>query len=204
MNGLLSIYEQAPNIPKEKEQDFIGYALLWCGVMDHHHDWEENLYYPLFAPKFDTSFIVAEHETFHAASVAFEEYLVSTIAPGAKYGINKVAPPHDQVPYDGKKVQELIDAFAEPLATHLQKEITYLEADKVRASGLTEAELKTIMDTSNKHMMSLPPTTFLSYTVLVTPGYSQFPPAPGFVKSFLVPYVFSMPTRRFWQFAPKR
>lgn len=41
-----------------------------------------------------------------------------------------------------------------------------------------------------------PPTTFLAYTVLVTPDWSGFPPAPGFVKSLLVPYVFSLPNRR--------
>ena len=55
MNGLLSVYEvgpksflrrhsnsysiqQATTIPKEKEQDFIGYALLWCATLDHHHE----------------------------------------------------------------------------------------------------------------------------------------------------------------------
>ena len=82
--------------------------------------WEETLYYPMYAPKFDTSFIVAEHETFHDASVAFEEYLVSTLPSGAKYGFSKTAPQHEQVAYDGKKVQELIDALAEPLATHVR------------------------------------------------------------------------------------
>ena len=97
------------------------------------------------------------------------------------------------------------------------QEIGYIEPEKIRASGLTEAEMKHISDTSNKHMLNMvggiivltfrsfilvvfcfcqPPTTFLSYTVLITPKYSQFPPAPGFVKSFLVPYVFSIPTRR--------
>ncbi|GJE89575.1 hypothetical protein PsYK624_056790 [Phanerochaete sordida] len=204
INGLLSVYEQATEIPKDKEQDFIGYALLWCATMNHHHDWEEELYYPMFAPTFDTSFIVAEHETFHDGAVAFEEYLVATLPAGATYGFGKTAPAHEQQPYSGLKVRELIDAFAAPLAKHLMQEVTYIEPDKVQASGLTEQELKHISDVSNKHMMAMPATTFLSYTVLVTPKYSQFPPAPGFVKSVLVPYVFSLPTRRFWQFAPKR
>lgn len=204
MNGLLSVYEQATTVPKAKEQDFVGYALLWCATMDHHHEWEEELYYPMYNPKFDTSFIVAEHATFHDGSVAFEDYLVSTLPAGAKYGFGKTAPAHEQAPYDGARVRELIDAFAAPLATHLIQEITYIEPEKIRASGLTEAEMKHISDVSSKHMLGMPPTTFLAYTVLITPKYSQFPPAPGFVKSVLVPYVFSLPTRRFWQFAPKR
>ena len=93
---------------------------MFRAAPDPFTSWEETLYYPMFAPKFDTSYIVAEHETFHAASVAFEEYLISTLPAGAKYGFGKVAPEHEQVPYDGNKVQELIDAFAEPLATHVR------------------------------------------------------------------------------------
>lgn len=81
--------------------------------------WEENLYYPMFNPKFDTSFIVAEHEGFHAGTIALEEYLVSTLPAGAKYGFGKTAPAHEQVAYDGAKVQELINAFVETLATHV-------------------------------------------------------------------------------------
>ena len=77
------------------------------------------MYYPMFSPKFDTSFIVAEHEGFHDGTVALEEYLISTLPSGAKYGFGKVAPDHSQAPYDGAKVRSLIDAFAEILATHV-------------------------------------------------------------------------------------
>lgn len=82
--------------------------------------WEETLYYPMFNPKFDTSQIVAEHETFHAAAVAFEEYLISTLPAGTTYGFGKTAPAHEQVPYDGAKVQSLINAFVDPLTAHVR------------------------------------------------------------------------------------
>lgn len=36
----------------------------------------------------------------------------------------------------------------------------------------------------------------LAYGVLHAPPTSDFPPAPGFVKSFLVPYVFYWPGRK--------
>ena len=81
--------------------------------------WEETLYYPMFSPKFDTSQIIAEHKTFHDGAAAFEEYLVSTLPAGAKYGFDKVAPAHERVEYDGAKVRSLIDAFAAPLAAHV-------------------------------------------------------------------------------------
>lgn len=73
----------------------------------------------MYAPKFDTSFIVAEHESFHAGTVAFEAYLVSALPTGAKYGFGKTASAHKQALYDGDKVRSLIDAFAELLATHV-------------------------------------------------------------------------------------
>ena len=73
----------------------------------------------MYAPKFDTSFIVAEHESFHAGTTALEEYLVSTLPSGAKYGFGKSASTHDKIAYDGDKVRSLVDAFAEPLATHV-------------------------------------------------------------------------------------
>ena len=35
------------------------------------------------------------------------------------------------------------------------QEIGYIEPEKIRASGLTEAEMKHISDTSNKHMLNM-------------------------------------------------
>ncbi|KAI0076837.1 hypothetical protein K474DRAFT_1662382 [Panus rudis PR-1116 ss-1] len=204
INGLLSIYEQATTVPKEKHNDFVTYALLWHAVMEHHHTWEEEIYYPMFNLKFDTSYIVAEHKTFDNGVHVFEQYLMSCLPTGAKYGFNKVVEAHEQQSYDGEQLRQIIDTFAKDLATHLKQEITYLEPEKIRASGLTKEEVEHISAVSNKHMMSLPPTTFLAYTVLITPKTSGFPPAPAFVKKYLVPYVFYHANRRLWQFAPKR
>ena len=74
----------------------------------------------MFAPKFDTSFIVAEHETFHDGTVAFEEYLISILPSGATYGFSKTTAEHKQESYNGEKVRSLIDAFAEPLVKHVR------------------------------------------------------------------------------------
>ena len=35
------------------------------------------------------------------------------------------------------------------------QEVTYVEPEKVQASGITEAEMKHILDVSNKHMMTM-------------------------------------------------
>ncbi|KAG5730862.1 hypothetical protein E4T56_gene6652, partial [Termitomyces sp. T112] len=74
----------------------------------------------------------------------------------------------------------------------------------LRASGLTEAEVNHIAEVSEKHMKSMPPTTFLVYTIMHAPKASFFPPVPGVVRNMLAPYIFSIANRKLWQFAPDR
>lgn len=175
--------------------------------------WEEDLYYPLFEPKFSTAFIVAEHEAFNADLEAFEDYLISCLPTGAKYGYGKRAAAHEQREFNGAHMCSLVDAFAGPLAIHvsespnptdlmlkaptislqLMREITYIEPEKIKASGLTKYEVKRIVIVSKKHTMSMvryltgsvgpcdvrtamglmhgtqPASTFLTHVVLLTP-----------------------------------
>lgn len=87
---------------------------------DHQsNSWEETIYYPLFNPKFDTASIVAEHATFTKGMHDFEEYLVSCLPEGEKWGYGQVAGPHEQRPYDGQKLRDLVDAFVDPLTKHV-------------------------------------------------------------------------------------
>ncbi len=83
--------------------------------------WEENLYHPLFKPKFDTDFIIAEHEAFSADLEAFENYLISCLPAGAKYGYGKRAAPHEQQEFNGAHACSLVDAFAGSLAIHVSE-----------------------------------------------------------------------------------
>lgn len=203
MNGLLSVYEKSSSVPEGKVQLFVEYALQWVAALEHHHDWEENLYYPLFAPKFNTDTIVAEHETFHAGVETVRDYLVSCLPAGTTWGYSQTAGPHEQQKFDGAHLRTLIDAFVTALSTHLHQEIGYLDPEKLRASGLTEAEVKHIAEVTEKHMKSMPPFTFLIYTIIHAPKGSGFPPVPGPVKNVLAPYVFYLFNRKLWQFAPK-
>lgn len=68
---------------------------------------------------------------------------------------------------------------------------------------MTVEEIKTIAAVNEKHMKSMPTTTFLTYVVIHTPKGCGFPPIPGPVRSFLVPWVFYQVNRSLWQFAPK-
>ncbi|KAG6887117.1 hypothetical protein C0995_001362 [Termitomyces sp. Mi166 len=202
INGLFNVYEKSTSVPKGKEQLFVEYALQWVAALDHHHDWEENLCYPLFAPKFNTDAIVAEHETFHAGVEKLKAYLVSCLPFGTTWGYGQVAGTHEQQTFDSEHMKTLVDGFVNELTQHLIQEISYLEPDALRASGLTEAEVNHIAEVSEKHMKSMPPTTFLVYTIIHAPKGSFFPPVPGVVRNILAPYIFYFPNRKLWQFAP--
>ncbi|RDB20005.1 hypothetical protein Hypma_012884 [Hypsizygus marmoreus] len=203
VNALLNVYEKSSSVPQDKVQAFIEYALQWYAALDHHHRWEENIYYPLYSPKFSTETIVAEHETFHSGVEKLREYLTSCLPAGTVWGYSQTVGPQEQQKFDDVHFRTLIDDFADALVTHLVQEIGYLEPEKIRASGLTEGEVKHIADVSEKHMKSMPPFTFLIYTIIHTPKESGFPPVPGFVRNFLAPYIFYLPNRRLWQFAPE-
>ncbi|KDQ13918.1 hypothetical protein BOTBODRAFT_66387 [Botryobasidium botryosum FD-172 SS1] len=202
-NGLISVYEQASSIQKAQAVDFVGYALQWVAAVTHHHDWEETIYYPLYAPKFETSQMVAEHASFTEGLHLMETYLISCLPRGTKWGYGVITQNEQLETYDSTKLLSIIGSFAEPLVQHLQKELEYLDPAKIKASGLTEDEVRHIDSVSEKHMTSMSPFTFLTYVVLATPKSSGFPPAPWFVKNVLVPYVFYWYGRAWWKFAPK-
>ncbi|KAG6899611.1 hypothetical protein C0993_008773 [Termitomyces sp. T159_Od127] len=186
INGLLNVYE-------------VGQHLL-----NDQTFWEENIYYPLFSPKFNTDAIVAEHETFHAGVEKVKAYLVSCLPAGTSWGYDQVASAHEQQIFDSTRLMTLVDGFVDELTQHLIQEITYLEPDALRASGLTVAEVKHISEVSEKHMKSMPPTTFLVYTIIHAPKGSLFPPVPGVVRNVLAPYIFYIPNKKLWQFAPDK
>ncbi|TCD67486.1 hypothetical protein EIP91_012347 [Steccherinum ochraceum] len=196
INGLHNVYTQAAQIPENKHVDFVGYALQWVANMHHHHEWEEEFYLPMFAPKFDPSLIKQEHEAFTAGFNEMQEYLISCLPTGAKYGYDQIAPEHQQQSFDAQRLLTLIDSFAHELATHLVQEIDYLHPDKLRACGITEEEMNDAATKTMEHMKAMPGTTFLTYVVLLTPPESGFPPAPGFVKNLIVPWVLSWANRQ--------
>jgi len=157
----------------------------------------------MFSPKFDTSFAETEHGTFTPGLDELQDYLVSCLPSGAKYGTGDIAKPHNQQTYDGAHVCEVIDGFTEDLCKHLLQEISYLQPEKLKASGLTEADLKAIADESLKHSKTLPLTTLVTFAVLVAPKGVQFPPLPFFLRKYAVPHILAWPNRHLWQFAPK-
>ena len=73
----------------------------------------------MYNSKLDTSVIVAEHASFTGGLNTFEEYLVSCLPSGAKYGLGKVVGQQEQQAFDGAHACALIDAFVHEFTSHV-------------------------------------------------------------------------------------
>lgn len=131
IRGLNSIYLQAPHIPRDGQdaiRDFLTYCQCWCESMHHHHDAEEQNFFPAIERVANLPGLmernVEQHRAFTPGFDAFQQY-AQTCVPKA---------------YDGVEITSLIDAFAEPLTRHLHDEIETLRAlDKYDSGRIREA-----------------------------------------------------------------
>ena len=126
LRGLNSIYLQATHVPREDLdaiRDFLTYCQCWCESMHHHHDAEENEFFPSIELISDVRGImernIEQHRAFTPGFDLFQEYARTCL-------------PED---YDGRKIRSLIEAFAEPLTRHLHDEIETLRALDMYDSG---------------------------------------------------------------------
>ena len=144
IRGLNSIYLQAPHLPPHDvatARDFLTYSQCWSESMHHHHDAEEKKFFPAVESITGIAGLmegnVEQHRAFTPGFEAFERYC-------------RTCPPED---YDGQKVRELVEGFAEPLVKHLHDEIETLRGlgryDSVRLREAYQAFEKELMATDN-------------------------------------------------------
>jgi hemerythrin-like domain-containing protein len=119
IRGLNSIYIQAPNIPKNDTKsinDFLTYCQCWNESMHHHHDMEEQGFFPSIERLSGVKGLMAQNYEQHKAfTPGFEEF--------DKY-VRATRPSE----FDGMRVRQLVEVFAEPLVKHLHDEIDTLRA----------------------------------------------------------------------------
>lgn len=144
LRGLNSIYIQAPNIPREDlttVADFLTYCQCWSESMHHHHDCEEELFFPDIDKVSGVPGLMEtnreQHRSFTPGFESFQEYA-------------KTCAPKD---YDGQKLRNLVEDFAEPLTKHLHDEVGTLHAlDKYDSESVRQAYKrleKALMATDN-------------------------------------------------------
>lgn len=144
IRGLNSIYLQAAQIPHEDTvaiRDFLTYCQCWCESIHHHHDAEEEIFFPSIERISGVEGLMARNiEQHRAFTPGFEEF----------YEYSRTCRLED---YEGQKLKSLVEGFAEPLTQHLRDEIETLRAlDKYDSRPIRQAYTrfeKVLMATDN-------------------------------------------------------
>ncbi|KIM25429.1 hypothetical protein M408DRAFT_26214 [Serendipita vermifera MAFF 305830] len=192
VESMLSVYKQAEGIRPADQADFAFYALITLSAIRHHHHTEEENYLPLLEPEFKAP-IQEEHHLFTDVLHKLEGYLqeVTGIYPDAFKG---------PIPIKNAKHPLLSD----PMLTHLEHEIGYLDAAKLRECGLPLSKLEAWETWELSMIKNLNPWVSLVFTVAHTPSNSYFPPLPPGMRSVLVPWIFWWKYRKSWRFCPQQ
>jgi len=200
--GLDVIWKTVDKVPQDDETNFLGYALQVVEFVEHHHWYEETIMFPMMAPEW-TSSAIEEHTLFAKYLEEFEHYLHAVLGLEKNAAGKAVASKNAKVPYEKEKLKEIMRNLVGPLYSHLKKEIGYLEPQAIRDSGLPLAKLEKLEARGSKHFASeVDPFTYLVFGVTAVHPSSGFPPAPGFVKKVLVPYVFWWKNKNLWKYKP--
>jgi hypothetical protein len=144
IRGLNSIYLQSTKLPHNDKivaRDFLTYCQCWSESMHHHHDAEEKEFFPSIEAISGIEGLmtqnVEQHRAFTPGFDKFEQYC-------------RTCPPAE---YDGEKLKNLVEGFAEPLTRHLHDEIETLRAldkyDSVRIRQAYQRFEKSLMATDN-------------------------------------------------------
>jgi hypothetical protein len=161
IRGLNSLYLQAPHLPQHDvatARDFLTYCQCWSESMHHHHDAEEEIFFPAIESITGVAGLmeqnIEQHRAFTPGFEAFERYC-------------RTCPPEE---FDGQKLRSLFEGFAEALVKHLHDEIETLRAldgyDSTRLREAYEAFVKSLMATDNVSLLlplSLPLCLSLSF-----------------------------------------
>ena len=107
------------------------FAQICCEVLDTHHDWEENSYFPALETVAGKPGLfqgdVEQHHAFHAGLKKFEKYCQETTKED----------------FSSQKFRALIEAFAPALSKHLHEEPpTFLKLKDVDSDELTRVYLE--------------------------------------------------------------
>jgi hypothetical protein len=115
IRGINAICLQAEGVNAvEDKRDFLQYCRFWVESVVHHHDAEEEFFFPpldkLPGMKGLMDINIEQHKTFHSGLEEFSKYVSET-------------KPED---FDGKALKKIIDSFADKLVKHLHMEIDTL------------------------------------------------------------------------------
>ncbi|KAK0264328.1 hypothetical protein LTS09_001806 [Friedmanniomyces endolithicus] len=210
LRGLNSIYLQAPHVPRDSSndvRDFLTYCSCWCESMHHHHEAEEQDFFPNIERISGVDGLMSRNVEQHRAfTPGFDEFQTYAKTCAVK-------------DYDGQKIRSLVESFAEPLTKHLHEEIDTLRAlDEYDSESVRQAYQrleKTLMATDNVRsycpilldglltmtQYRIAPLVFGTADRSFEGGIHDFPKVPFFVP-YVIHYVFARAYRGAWRYNP--
>ncbi|KAF8308876.1 hypothetical protein DL93DRAFT_2231305 [Clavulina sp. PMI_390] len=203
INMLKQIYAVGPTIKPSDHGDFVKYSLMWSSVVHAHHHEEETWYFGYLSKAIQVETIEKEHALFHQPLEDMQNYLISCLPAGAEWGITrtKVAADSPNATFDAAKLNAIIDSLVTSFIPHFCDEISYLDADKLRAF-VSEDDFKAIMKRAQKEIGGQPGAFHIVGAMHAR--NPSFPPAPWFVTKILIPHVLTLKDRRIWRFIPAK
>jgi hypothetical protein len=126
IRSLNAIYLQGPHVHSSTDiADFLFYCHAWVISVSHHHEAEEETFFPLVREFTGKPEMVEknleQHQAFHDGLQKFDQYATTT-------------PPEQ---YDWTVLKTILDGFAEHLIQHLKDEIpTILALDQYDNDGV--------------------------------------------------------------------
>ncbi|KAI0102840.1 hypothetical protein GGR51DRAFT_526386 [Nemania sp. FL0031] len=193
IRGLNAIYLQAPHVTKKDASDFLFFVATWSAWILHHHDLEETSMFPKLEAvpgikQGQLSRNTNQHELFVGGLKSLNQYATKTTAAA----------------YDGKRVHELIDAFAHHMTKHLADEIGTLWALDCCEKGKEKNLLKIYNDAeaeAGKQSKTAVPPMVLGLCDKTFEGGNDWPVMPPGA-AYIVHYIFSWWHRGAWRFLP--
>ncbi|KAF9074274.1 hypothetical protein BDP27DRAFT_1317577 [Rhodocollybia butyracea] len=187
-NSWKSSYFYADKFPKDDFQHYSEYALLTAKFLIDHHEVEESDLFPVLEKKMGAESMSqneAQHHAFLHQLEGIVEYIRSAQISPAKF---------DAATYRAK-----VDAILVPIMQHLSDELDTLESSKL-LEHFSESEIDQINKAINKASRQGDNHKMLPFLLRNLPPNSPFPPAPGFVKNLLGPWVFYWRYRALWKY----
>ncbi|KIM22279.1 hypothetical protein M408DRAFT_332979 [Serendipita vermifera MAFF 305830] len=201
---LQNIYNKVDTIPPEQQEDFALFSLYGTQVIVQHHRMEENFFFPALEPEFKTE-VLEEHAAFEKAVHGLDEYLKSVLGvkQGRKNGqVIRVAN-QPKEPFNSATIKQFLEDLVDPLFTHLEHEIGWLDPENLRASGLQEERLRVLNDRTDDTVGNELDILVLVFFYGHKPPYCRFPHVPWLIENLVIPGVFKARQRRLWKFLPQ-
>ena len=136
IRGINAIYLQSEGVKTlEDKKNFLQYCRFWVESVTHHHDAEEEHFFPALdkLPGMEglMDINIEQHKAFHPGLEKLDKYVSET-------------KPED---YDGKVLKEIVNSFADKLVAHLHAEIeTLISSQKHDPDGEEVKKLYLVLE----------------------------------------------------------